>query len=55
MNKITLKGKLKNTQFSHKIGDVEYNKSNLVVMREDGREDIIDIKFKKFSNPYQDG
>lgn len=55
MNKIILKGKLTNTQFSHKIGDVEYNKSNLIVMREDGREDNIDIKFKKFSNPYQDG
>ena len=30
MNKIILKGKLTNTQFSHKIGDVEYNKSNLI-------------------------
>lgn len=50
MNEIKLRGTLKNIRPSHKIGDVEYNKAELLVPRSTGQEDLIDIKFKKFSN-----
>lgn len=55
MNKINLKGIIRNIQYSHNIGDIEYDKAELVVTRKDGKEDVLNIKFKKFSNPYKDG
>ena len=51
MNKCMLKGVLRGIEFSHMIGDVEFDKACLVT--KDG--DVIDIKFKKFSNKYSDG
>ena len=50
MNTIILSGIIKNIQFSHKIDDIEYYKANLLVTRENGKEDLINLKFKKFSN-----
>ena len=55
MNTIILSGIIKNIQFSHKIDDIEYYKANLLVTRENGKEDLINLKFKKFSNQYKDG
>ena len=54
MNKIDLKGIIKNIEYSHNINDIEFYKANLIVKREDGKEDLIDLKFKRFSNPYQE-
>ena len=55
MNKITIrKGILKNIQYSHTIKDDEYNKADLIVKRKDGKEDLINIRFKKFSNNYKE-
>ena len=54
MNKIILKGIIKNIQPSHTIGDIEYNKADIIVNRNDGKEDILALKFKKFSNPYKE-
>lgn len=55
MNNIILRGTIRDIEYSHTIGNVEYNKANLVVNRHNGDEDIINLKFKKFSNPYKDG
>lgn len=55
MNNIYLKGLLKNVRPSHVIEDVEYNKADLIVKRRDGKEDILSIRFKKYSLPYQEG
>lgn len=55
MNTINVKGILKNIQFSHTINDVEYDKADLVVTRKDGKEDILNLRFKKFSNRYKEG
>lgn len=55
MNRIVLNGVMTNVQFSHNIGDVEFDKAEMIVKRETGQEDLINIKFKKFSNPYQNG
>ena len=54
MNNIFLRGELKNISHSHNIGDVEYSKAVLVTKREDGTEDIVNLKFKSFSNPYKE-
>lgn len=56
MNNIKLTGILKNIKDSHKIGNVEYCKANIITTREqDGKDDILTVCFKKFSNPYKDG
>lgn len=55
MNKIILKGFLRNIQYSHNIQDIEYCKAELITKQEDGKENIINLKFKRFSNPYKDG
>ena len=54
MNNIKLKGILTNIQPSHTIQGIEFNKANLIVKRADGNEDSLNIRFKKFSNPYSD-
>lgn len=52
MNNIILKGLLRDIQYSHTTNEVEYNKANLVISKPYGKEDIICVKFKKFSSPY---
>lgn len=53
MNEIILSGTIKNIQHSHSIGDVEFDKAQLICTRDNGREDVINLKFKSFSNPYK--
>lgn len=53
MNRIRLKGVIRDIEYSHTIGDVDYDKANIIVTRKDGKEDILSLRFKKFSNPYQ--
>ena len=55
MNKIILKGFLRNIQYSHNIQDIEFCKAELITKQENGKENLINIKFKRFSNPYKDG
>lgn len=52
MNNIRLKGVLRDIQDSHSINDIEFSRAHLIVNREDGKEDVLNIRFKKFSNPY---
>jgi len=54
MNRVVLKGFLRNIQPSHKVGDIEYNKADILVRRANGKEDLLNIRFKKFSNPYKE-
>lgn len=54
MNNINLKGIIKNIEPSHVIQGIEFSKANLIVKRADGKEDVLNIRFKKFSNPYED-
>lgn len=53
-NKIILKGMIRNIQPSHTIGDIEYDKAELLIKRKDGKEDVVNLRFKKFTNPYKD-
>lgn len=55
MNSVKLKGILRDIEHSHSIGDIEYDKADLIVQRENGIDDIISLRFKKFSNTYKDG
>lgn len=52
MNSIYLSGILKNIMESHKINDTLFNKAELITKRENGKEDIIDLKFKALSNSH---
>lgn len=54
MNTIRLKGVLQNIQDSHTINDIEFSRANLIVHRDDGKEDVLNVRFKKYSNPYQE-
>ena len=54
MNEIVLNGVLKNIEFSHSIDGVAFNKADLICKRSTGQEDIINLRFKAFSNKYQD-
>ena len=53
MNEIILSGMIKNIQHSHSIGEVEFDKAQLICTGGNGREDVINLKFKSFSNPYK--
>lgn len=53
MNTVKLKGIITNIEPSHTIRDIEFSKANLIVKRDDGKEDVLNIRFKKFSNPYE--
>lgn len=54
MNEIKLRGYLKNIQPSHMIGDTYYDKADLVVPRANGKEDIVSLRFKRYSNIYSE-
>lgn len=53
-NRVELKGILRNVQPSHKIKGINFDKAELVV-NSNNSEDVINLKFKKFSNPYKEG
>lgn len=50
MNNIYLSGIIKNIKESHKIGSTLFNKAQIITKRENGQEDIVDLKFKSLSN-----
>lgn len=56
MNEITLRGYLRDIEFSHFQGNVEYEKANLICPRVGGKEDdIISLRYKKFTNRNKEG
>lgn len=55
MNTIILHGIIKDIQFSHFVNDIEYYKANLLCKRDQNKEDVIPLKFKRFCNPYNEG
>ncbi len=50
MNTVYLSGIIKDIQESHRIGSTIFNKAQLIAKRENGQEDVIDLKFKSLSN-----
>lgn len=56
MNSIVLRGYLRDIEHSHNIGEIEYEKANVICPNTSGREDdIISLKYKKYSNKHKEG
>lgn len=54
MNNVFLKGYIKDIEPSHTIKDVEFYKAKILTKRDNGSEDVVDIKFKRFCNKYKE-
>ena len=54
MNIINLTGSISSIQPSHSINGIEYEKANLISTKPDGKEDLIQLKFKKDMCPYRE-
>ena len=54
MNDIVLKGIIKDIEHSHTIDDINFDKAKLIVKRMNGSEDIINLRFKSYSNKYNE-
>lgn len=50
MNEIIMKGILKEVEDSHTIDGIHFNKAKLICKRSSGQEDVINLRFKSFSN-----
>ena len=55
MNSIQLKGLLRNLQPSHTINNIEYDQADIICSRSNGKDDILKIKYKRYSNRYREG
>lgn len=53
MNEVILNGILKDVQPSHNIDGIDFDKAKLICKRDDGKEDVINLRFKSFSNKYK--
>lgn len=54
MNDIILSGIIKDIQHSHTIQDIDFDKAKLITKRPNGKEDVINLRFKSFSNKYKE-
>jgi hypothetical protein len=52
---VILKGIIQDIEYSHTIGDVEYEKANVIVRNSNGKQSILTLQFKKFSGNVKDG
>lgn len=48
-----MNGILKDVQPSHNIDGIDFDKAKLICKRDDGKEDVINLRFKSFSNKYK--
>lgn len=54
MNEITLNGIIKDIESSHSIDNINFDKAKLIVKRANGAEDVINLRFKSYSNKYKE-
>ena len=54
MNNINLHGIITGIEDSHVIDGAQFQKASLICKRDNGEEDIINLRFKSFSNRYKD-
>lgn len=54
LNEVKLKGVLSNIQPSHTVRGIEYYRGEITTKRQDGKGDVVNLKFKRFSCPYKD-
>lgn len=56
MNNIAIKGYMRDIEFSHDVGDMEYNKAKIICPGVNGKDDdLLIIRFKKYCNKYKEG
>lgn len=55
MNEIQLNGIISDIQYSHTVNDTQYDKANITVKNSNGKDSIITLIFKKFSNVFSNG
>ena len=56
MNSIAVQGYIRDIQFSHDMGNIDYSKASVVCPGVNGKEDdLFLIQFKTYSNRYKDG
>ena len=48
MNDVILSGIIQDIMPSHVVGNTEYMQANMIITREDEKQDSVPIKFKKF-------
>lgn len=53
MNEIVLQGIIKDIEHSHDIDGISFDKAKLISKRDNGKEDILNLRFKTFSNKYK--
>lgn len=54
MNEITLHGIISDIQPSHTVDGIEYDKANIIVQNSNGKDSILSLIFKKFSNTHKE-
>ena len=54
MNEIVMRGILKEVESSHNIDGINFDKAKLICKRSSGQEDVINLRFKSFSNSYKE-
>ena len=54
INEIYLRGVLKEIEPSHDIDGISFNRAKLISKRENGQEDVLNLRFKSFSNKYKE-
>lgn len=52
INDVFLKGIIKEIEHSHDIDGISFDKAKLLCKRSNGQEDVINLRFKSFSNHY---
>ena len=56
MNNIAIKGYLRDIEFSHDVGGIEYNKAKIICPGINSKDDdLFLIRFKKYCNKYKEG
>ena len=54
INDIFLRGTIKEIEHSHDIDGISFNRAKLIAKRANGQEDVINLRFKSFSNHYKE-
>lgn len=54
INDVFLKGTIKEIEHSHDIDGISFNKAKLLCRRANGQEDVVNLRFKTFSNHYSE-
>jgi hypothetical protein len=54
INEVVLHGIIKDIQPSHTIDNITFEKAKLICRRDNGKEDVINLRFKSYSNRYKE-